>query len=207
MATASKRTSDTRAPESKSRHLAPKVQKVDRRVERTQRQLSDSLMALILERGWDAVTVRDVCEHANIGRSTFYLHYADKESLLLGGFDELHQHLAELTRDAKRPFAFAEALLEHALGNERLFRAMVGRQSWQQMQWRFRDLVVTLLLAELAALKVPAASRPATARFIAGGFLEHLMEALENPGKTQPSELAARFRVLALGVASAAREF
>ena len=103
MAMTSKRTIDTRAPESQSRHPAPKV---DRRVERTQRQLSDSLMALILERGWDAVTVRDVCEHANIGRSTFYLHYADKESLLLGGFDELHQHLSELTRDAKRPFAF-----------------------------------------------------------------------------------------------------
>lgn len=172
---------------------------------RTQRQLSDSLMALILERGWDAVTVRDVCAHANVGRSTFYLHYADKESLLLGGFDELHAQLAALTRDAKQPFAFAEPLLTHALGNVPLFKAMVGRQSWQQMQWRFRDLLVTLLLSELAALKVPLASRPAAARFIAGGFLEHLLEALEDPGGAEAGVLAARLRTLALGVVAAAR--
>lgn len=54
---------------SSSRHLAASVQKPpeDRRVRRTQRQLRDSLVTLILERGWDAVTVRDVCAHADVG--------------------------------------------------------------------------------------------------------------------------------------------
>jgi len=174
-------------------------------VRRTQRQLRDALVELILERGWDAVTVRDVCERADVGRSTFYVHFADKENLLLSGFDELHGALAELARDAKVPFAFAEPLLAHALENVRLFQAVVGRQAGHQVQWRFRDLLVTLLGQELVGRKLPAAARPWTARFLAGGFLEQLTEVLEGAGTARADVLAARFRRLALGVLAVAR--
>jgi AcrR family transcriptional regulator len=174
-------------------------------VRRTQRHLRDALVELILERGWDAVTVRDVCERADVGRSTFYVHFADKESLLLSGFDELHGALAELSRDAKVPFAFAEALLSHALENVPLFQAVMGRQAGHQVQWRFRDVLVTLLGQEPAVLKLPQASRGWTARFLAGGFIEQLSEVLESPGTARADLLASRFRRLALGVISVAR--
>lgn len=172
---------------------------------RTQRVLRDSLVTLILERGWDAVTVRDVCAHADVGRSTFYLHYADKESLLLSGFDDLHAEMAEHARGAPHPFAFVEPLITHALENQRIFRAVIGRSSGQQVEWRFRDVLVTLLIHELAALKLPTASRSSTARFLAGGFLEHLSEALEAPSAVRPELFAARFNRLALGVVEVAR--
>ncbi len=199
---------DTRPRLSANRHPGPSVQQheePDRRVRRTQRHLRESLVSLILERGWDAVTVRDVCEHADVGRSTFYVHYADKENLLLSGFDELAGALAELTRGSGKPFAFAEPLLTHALENQRIFLAVVGRKSGQQVQWRFRDVLVTLLVAELAALKLPVASQGSTARFLAGGFLEQLSEMLESPGAVGAAGLAARFRGLALAVVEAAR--
>ena len=93
--------------------------------------------------------------------------------------------------------------MTHVLGQVRLFTALMGRKSGQQMQWRFRDVLLTLLTSELAALQVPAATRASTAQFIAGGFLEHLREALEAPGKTDPAAFAARFRKLALGVVKA----
>ena len=57
--------------------------RVDRRVSRTRRQLKDALFALILEKGYDAVTIEDITERADLGRTTFYLHYHDKEELLL----------------------------------------------------------------------------------------------------------------------------
>ena len=171
---------------------------------RTQRQLRDSLVTLILERGWDAITVRDVCEHADVGRSTFYVHYADKESLLLSGFDELQSALSELAKTTRQPFAFIEPLLTHALENERIFRAVVGRQSGHQVQWRFRDMVVSLLLVEVASLKVPTDVRASTARFLTGGFLEQLMEGLDAPGASA-AVLAERFKRLALGVVATVR--
>jgi AcrR family transcriptional regulator len=67
--------------------------RVDRRVSRTRRQLKDSLFALILEKGYDAVTIEDITERADLGRTTFYLHYHDKEELLLESIKVIAQDL------------------------------------------------------------------------------------------------------------------
>ncbi|MGC4069421.1 MAG: TetR/AcrR family transcriptional regulator [Polyangiaceae bacterium] len=99
---------------------------------RTRRLLREALVELTLERGWDSVSVLDVCAKADIGRSTFYVHFADKEDLLLSGFDDLHAGLDAHCAVRAQPFAFAEPLLAHAAENHDLFRAVVGRQSGQQ---------------------------------------------------------------------------
>ena len=64
-------------------------QKIDRRVERTRQSLQTALSELILEKGYEKVTVQDVIDRANVGRSTFYAHFEDKEQLLLSGFEPL----------------------------------------------------------------------------------------------------------------------
>jgi AcrR family transcriptional regulator len=55
---------------------------MDRRTERTRHALRSAFVELVLTRGYDAVTVADIIERANVGRSTFYLHYAGREALL-----------------------------------------------------------------------------------------------------------------------------
>lgn len=65
----------------------------DRRVQRTRRLLHAAIIELIDEHGWDAITVQDVCQRADVGRSTFYVHFADKEELLVSGFGELRKQL------------------------------------------------------------------------------------------------------------------
>jgi AcrR family transcriptional regulator len=73
--------------------------KPDRRVNRTRRLLRAALMALILEKGYDAVTVEDITQRADLGRTTFYLHYKDKEELLLESIETTAQDLkAQITR-------------------------------------------------------------------------------------------------------------
>lgn len=57
--------------------------KQDRRVQRTRQLLRAALMELIDEKGYDAVTIRDITERANLGRTTFYLHYDNKDELFL----------------------------------------------------------------------------------------------------------------------------
>lgn len=56
--------------------------KTNRRVQRTRRRLREALIALVLERGWERTTVQDVCDRADVGCSTFYLHFQSKEKLL-----------------------------------------------------------------------------------------------------------------------------
>ena len=69
--------------------------KIDRRVSRTRRALRDAFFALILEKGYEAVTVEEITSRADLGRTTFYLHYRDKEDLLMESIGELVDDLVE----------------------------------------------------------------------------------------------------------------
>jgi AcrR family transcriptional regulator len=177
----------------------------DRRVRKTRRLLHDALITLILERGWDAVSVRDVCEKADVGRSTFYVHLADKENLLLSGFDELHLEMEKIRTSARVPFGFLGPLAAHAAENARLVQALFGRQSGQSVQWRFRDVLASLVEAELKPLKVPKAARPLLTRFIAGGAAEVLMSWLDHPQGVSPERLATELGQLAIAAVEAAK--
>jgi AcrR family transcriptional regulator len=56
--------------------------KTDRRVQRTRELLQKALIELISERGYDAITIQDIVDHANVGRTTFYLHYNSQDVAL-----------------------------------------------------------------------------------------------------------------------------
>lgn len=57
--------------------------KTDRRVQRTKEHLQNALIELINERQYDVITIQDVVDRANVGRTTFYLHYANKDDLFM----------------------------------------------------------------------------------------------------------------------------
>ncbi len=54
----------------------------DRRVKRTQKLLAKALIELTLEKPYEAVTIRDITERADIGYATFFRHYHAKDDLL-----------------------------------------------------------------------------------------------------------------------------
>lgn len=57
-------------------------EKMDRRKKYTRMVLKDSLLQLLKEKPITAITVKEICEHADINRSTFYAHYLDQYDLL-----------------------------------------------------------------------------------------------------------------------------
>jgi AcrR family transcriptional regulator len=172
----------------------------DRRVRKTRRQLREALIALMLERGWDAVSVRDICQRADVGRSTFYVHFADKENLLLSGFDELHRGMEQLRTAAPQSFGFLLPLAEHAAENRRLVEALLGRQSGQRVHWRFKDMLRLLIEAELGALGVPPSAVVPGAHYIAGGTAELLMGWVEHPKGVSAEQITQVLRRHALAV-------
>lgn len=58
------------------------ARKDDRRIQRTRKALRDALHSLVLDRGYDDLSVQDITDKANLGRATFYLHYREKDELL-----------------------------------------------------------------------------------------------------------------------------
>ena len=104
----------------------------DRRVRRTRRSLREALVALITERGYEKVTVQDVLDRADVGRSTFYAHYRDKDALFASCFDDLR---ADLERELGAMGAMGAAppgdptspmgvIFEHAGRNRRVYQAV-----------------------------------------------------------------------------------
>ena len=105
---------------------------VDRRIQRTRQLLLNSLIQLILEKGYEATTVQDVIDRANVGRSTFYSHFQDKEALLLSGFENLRDVFDGSQNHSSGETAgwnLVLALFRHAEANRQTFKALFGKQA------------------------------------------------------------------------------
>jgi len=173
-------------------------------VQRTHRTLREALIALILERGWDEISVQHVCDRADVGRSTFYTHFADKEDLLVSGFDALRKALREhATTTSGSALGFTGGMIEHVQGHRRLFRAIVGTRSGPVVQKRFRQLLVDLVGEDLARLAPAGPQRDATVHYVAGALFALLIWWLETSNRLAPSDLEELFHRLTTPVLAA----
>lgn len=156
-----------------------KPRTADRRTQRTRRALRDALLSLLLEKSWDELSVQDLCARADIGRSTFYLHFPSKEELLSGSLDDLRSALkASAEAGAKvraaPPLGFVRGLLDHLHEQRQLCRSIFGRRSAHSVQVRFREMVAKLVADDLVALAPAGWQREATTHYLAGALVEML---------------------------------
>src|SRR5882762_11884135 len=68
---------------------------IDRRSLRTKAMLQHALNSLIQKKDYEAITIKDICDAANVGRSTFYAHYTSKDDLKRRGFEKLRKELVD----------------------------------------------------------------------------------------------------------------
>lgn len=146
------------------------ARKEDRRIGRTRRLLQDALIDLMVEKGYEDVTVQDIIDRANVGRSTFYAHYSDKRELLVSRLRELETFLTEEQRKAaarstepgERIFGYSLAVFEHAASHSRIWRAIVGRQGGTIVLKELHRILLNLVGGEIRLL-VPRRGRPVVA--------------------------------------------
>lgn len=166
-------------------------------MQRTHRTLHGALLELILERGWDGVSVQDICARADVGRSTFYVHFADKEELLLSGLDHLRATLrAHIATEEREPLGFTLALVEHVREFEPLFKALLGKRTAHAAHRAFMDVLTEILQEDLAAFAPAGPLRDATVRYVAGAFWELLRWWLDQRSPPSAAEVDAIFRRL-----------
>ena len=123
--------------------------KTDRRVRRTRDLLRSALVSLIEEKGYDSITVQDILDRADVGRSTFYAHYRDKEDLLRSGFEDIRSALAAERDSAAGP---AERKIEFLQPTLVVFQHVDRyRQHWKSLVRKGGADLVTRMLRESAA--------------------------------------------------------
>jgi AcrR family transcriptional regulator len=172
----------------------------DRRVERTRKLLQDALIAMMIEKGYDATTVQDIIDRANVGRATFYAHFADKQTLLSSRLEDLRGFLSQRQRQAPGSLAFSLAMLEHARAHLPVWVAIVGRKAGTLVLQRIQAIMADLVEADIRALvfKRTPAERALAVQYIAGAFMAVLTWWLDRGAKVGPEEVDAIFRRLVM---------
>ncbi|RAQ96323.1 TetR/AcrR family transcriptional regulator [Thermogemmatispora tikiterensis] len=101
----------------------------DRRVKRTQNLLAQALLALIAEKGYDAITIRDITERADIGYATFFRHYRDKDELLRDVADVVINELLEILfgqQPGQEPAAVGQLIFRYVADHSAVVRVLLG---------------------------------------------------------------------------------
>jgi AcrR family transcriptional regulator len=96
-----------------------KMPKIDRRTERTRAALMRAFIDTLLAEGYEAITVERVAERANVGRSTFYMHYTGKEEILRQSMKNPSSLLAAMIGNVVAP-EHVKHQLEHFHAQRRL---------------------------------------------------------------------------------------
>jgi AcrR family transcriptional regulator len=114
----------------------------DRRVQRTREALMSAFIELVLTRGYEALTAGDISRKANVGRSTFYLHYASKAALLAESMRNVSNQLSACVDGNLTPQQLVP-LLDHFREQRTVNRTF------------FADPIRSLWVKSLAALMEP----------------------------------------------------
>ena len=174
--------------------------KHDRRSQRTRHMLSTAFVALMREKGYSTITVNDLIERANIGRSTFYSHYRDKEDLFVHELDRVIEALSQpLPQEEELPFFPSLGLFRHVGEEYELYKALVWTPGIdlliKHLQKSLSSRIEQGLQNSAKDFDIPL---PILANSIAGSFLTLLKWWLENKMTYSPEEMDAMFRRLTI---------
>ena len=182
----------------------------DRRVGKTRKALKEALTDLILENGYEGATVQDVVDRADVSRSTFYAHFADRDDLLMAILADLEMPGLDTTswKPSDPAFGWTLELFRHFGSAKRLFKAVASSQSGALARRETTQRLEELVRAELSRLKVArkldAFSVEAVVRFLVGTFMGFMDWWMREENEHLPAEQVDHaFRSLALpGVAN-----
>ena len=180
--------------------------KNDRRSQRTRRALGNALIELMTEKGYEAISVKDISEPANVERSTFYSHYVDKDELLVSQMDRvvdlLSQHVPQELPDGNTFFP-SLGLFQHIKEQWKLYKILVWGSGvdllTRHLQKSLSEKIEQRLSEGEQTYELPI---PIIANFLSGSFLSLVRWWLDYKMIYSPEEMDEMFRKLALpGVA------
>lgn len=177
----------------------------DRRTKRTQQTLFDALIDLLKVKHYDSISVKDIIEKANVGRSTFYAHYQTKDDLLKSGFERVLDMLLEqvvfdetncsLTLDTT-------PLFRHAQNHAELYRTLAWGSGFDvittQGQAALGEKFHQRLIQHVSAGRQPSVPLSALSYSLSGSLLILLKWWLENGMPGSPESMDGIFQQLVM---------
>jgi AcrR family transcriptional regulator len=132
------------------------------------------LISLILEKGYELITVQYITDRADLKRGTLYLHYRDKQDLLLSSSNDMfNEPLAQFTPISAQnlsmdiPERHLVIVFQRAAANADFYRVMLGERGVPAFITRLRHLVFQVSLERLEELQKLMPAKPIPTKFVA----------------------------------------
>ncbi len=184
----------------------------DRRIQKTRKALHEALIFLMGQKKYERILVQDILDRADVGRSTFYMHYRDKDELLMAGLDDLWNTLRDAqsesnaARKPERVIQFSLAWFRHTYGHRHITKTLVGTQVWDKIRERMEGWLIEMIKAEARPLWKKGLSGKNVdlfAYYLGSSFVAVMTWWLSQKNPVPPEEIDAQFRRLVLPVLNA----
>lgn len=181
----------------------------DRRIERTQKLLRDALHSLIREKDFDSIVVKEILDRANVGRSTFYTHFRDKEELLVSGIHDILRSVPSMPIEAEgkeheRVLWFSLPIFEYHDRHRRAGEIMIGARGRILLHKHLQKILAELIARDFRRIfrnkrKAPnAIPAEVLIEYLAATFVLVLNWWLENKSTLTARQVNNLFRALVL---------
>jgi AcrR family transcriptional regulator len=133
----------------------PLLSRHERRRRQTRQLLIQTALQLLLEKGYDALTIQEITDRADLGRGTFYIHFKDKIDVIWAGFKDLFQDLEKESHqrlDRRMPqveYYGLFSFFHHAEKHRDLYRVMIGGQGSALLTARAQDFLAKVILYDI----------------------------------------------------------
>jgi AcrR family transcriptional regulator len=180
----------------------PPLSRHERRRLQTRALLIQTTLQLVLEKGYEAITIQDITDRADLGRGTFYIHFKDKEEVVWTAFKDLFKDLeqeAHQRLDRRTPQVEYYGLLnifQHAEKNRDLYRVMVGGKGSAMLTTRVQDFLAEVFLYDIRNAPQPPEvnfniPEEIEAQILVGVITRLIFWWLETPNDYTPEQMAA----------------
>ena len=178
----------------------------DRRIQKTLSLLRDALVSLIVEKPYDTIVVKEILDRANVGRSTFYTHFRDKDDLLISG---IHDMLGEVPspvrtggRSLDRILWFSLPVFEHHHRHAHAWGDRIGTKGRTILHEHLRKVLTGIIAQVIKKDHRPERQSPGQmppeliSAYVASTFVLVLNWWLDKRMRLPPKEIDEVFRQL-----------
>ena len=176
---------------------------MDRRQQKTRGAIFKAFSTLLETKRYGMITVQEIIDEANVGRSTFYAHFETKDELLKALCQDIFSHVFadELTSEKTHDYSgnnngletSLSHILHHLKDSEKNIAAILARESGELFMRYFKEYLIEMFAKYLSEINVNA---PAdfVLNHLAGSFAETVKWWVDNKMKHTPEE-TARFYI------------
>lgn len=178
----------------------------DRRIQKTLSLLRESLVSLIAEKPYDSIVVKEILDRANVGRSTFYTHFRDKDDLLLSGIHDMLGDVPSPTRTSGQKLDqilwFSLPIFEHHYSHAHAWGDRIGTKGRAVLHEHLRRVltgIITQVMKKDYRLARPSPRQmppELVSAYVASTFVLVLNWWLDTKMRLSPKEINDVFRRL-----------